>query len=174
MDLGGAGQKNPKIFDHLTVTHQWRQNIGFEDWKGPSWRSSFDHGSRLCRSKTKIFGPWPCKNGAKTQVGPGNEKRQSWVHGQKQRTLKFEAILIRTVKSCRSTGWVGVRIMIWFALGHHSKTRFVIFLWSSTLRTGHRKDWRKIGPVNTHQHLDIQWNLGIRDTQGTVRNCPEF
>ncbi len=20
----------------------------------------------------------------------------------------------------------------------------------------------------------IQWNLGIRDTQGTVKNCPEF
>ncbi len=22
--------------------------------------------------------------------------------------------------------------------------------------------------------LAIQWNLGIRDTQGTVQNCPEF
>ncbi len=21
---------------------------------------------------------------------------------------------------------------------------------------------------------EIQWNLGIRDTQGTVNNCPEF
>ncbi len=22
--------------------------------------------------------------------------------------------------------------------------------------------------------FNIQWNLGIRDTQGTVKNCPEF
>ena len=22
--------------------------------------------------------------------------------------------------------------------------------------------------------MQLQWNLGIRDTQGTVRNCPEF
>ncbi len=24
------------------------------------------------------------------------------------------------------------------------------------------------------QVIPIQWNLGIRDTQGTVKNCPEF
>ncbi len=22
--------------------------------------------------------------------------------------------------------------------------------------------------------IDLQWNLGIRDTHGTVKNCPEF
>ncbi len=22
--------------------------------------------------------------------------------------------------------------------------------------------------------LHVQWNLGIRDTQGTVQNCPQF
>ncbi len=29
--------------------------------------------------------------------------------------------------------------------------------------------------ISVEQHFsDIQWNLGIRDTQGTVKNCPEF
>ncbi len=25
-----------------------------------------------------------------------------------------------------------------------------------------------------NRQRDIQWNLGIRDTHGTVKNCPEF
>ena len=25
-----------------------------------------------------------------------------------------------------------------------------------------------------HSRGEVQWNLGIRDTQGAVKNCPEF
>ncbi len=34
--------------------------------------------------------------------------------------------------------------------------------------------YTQVSRTNSNKQWKIQWNLGIRDTQRTVQNCPEF
>ncbi len=38
---------------------------------------------------------------------------------------------------------------------------------------GLQEKWEEAAALY-EETLEVQWNLGIRDIQGTVKNCPEF
>ncbi len=58
----------------------------------------------------------------------------------KQKTLKFEVLLLCLAFSTkeRPSGRLGVRIMVW--VGTSLLTRGVVFQWASTIKTGRRSD----------------------------------
>ncbi len=56
----------------------------------------------------------------------------------KQKTLKFEVLLLCLALSTKELGRLRVRIMVW--VGTSLLTRGVVFQWASTIKTGRRSD----------------------------------